>query len=233
MPPFRLLAITPPAGPVPADSLEPWRGVAGELAVLLREPGRPAAEILAEDGRLAPLRRRCRAAGVPMLLSVDLEDLANLSTLPADLSGVQLRGDPDREARVAARGHLGRLRPAHATWLGRSCHGAPQPGHEHVDYTLFAPVFTPTTTQPGRPPGSKIPAGLAALAAWAAAPGACIFALGGVGRATAGACLAAGARGLAGSACSLASLAGSRKMSRRCGRSWPRTTAHVEPLSPR
>jgi thiamine monophosphate synthase len=196
-PPFRLLAITPPTGPVPADSLDPWRGATTELAVLLREPGRPAAEILADDGRLAALRHRCRAAGVPMLLSVNLADLAALPELPVDLAGIQLRGDPDLAALSTGRGHLGRLRPTHA-WLGRSCHGAPQPGHAQVDYTVFAPVFAPTTAQPGRPPGSKIPAGLAALTAWGRAPGACVYALGGVDRTTAAACLVAGARGLAG-----------------------------------
>lgn len=194
---FRLLAITPPTGPVPADSIAAWCGVRAELAVLLREPGRRAAEVLAADGRLAGLRSECQAAGVPMLLSVDPEDLAGLATLPNDLAGVHLRGDPDPAALTAARARLGRLLPAGA-WLGRSCHGPPQPGHEQVDYTLFAPVFAPTTAQPGKPIGSKIPAGLAALAGWAEAPAACIFALGGVGPKTAAACLAAGARGLAG-----------------------------------
>ena len=165
--------------------------------MLLREPGCPAAALLAEHGRLAPLRRRCRAVGVPMLLSVDLAELESLAELPGDLAGVQLRGDPDLGALLAARNHLGRLRPGGA-WLGRSCHGTPQPGHEHVNYTLFAPVFAPTTAQPGRPSGRKSPAGLAALAAWAAAPGARVLALGGVGPMTAAACLTAGARGLAG-----------------------------------
>jgi hypothetical protein len=184
-----------------------WRGVWPEIAVLLREPGRPAAELLAAEGRLGPLRRRCRDVGLPMLLSVDLADLMALSSLPGDLVGVQLRGDPDPATLAAARAELGRLRldgrgsgrlrPAGA-WLGRSCHGVPQPGNELVDYSLFAPVFAPTTAQPDRPLGSKIPAGLAALADWAAAPGACVFALGGVGPQTAAACLAAGARGLAG-----------------------------------
>jgi len=197
MTPFRLLAVTPPTGPVPADSLAAWCGVRTALAVLLREPGRRAAEVLAAEGRLAGLRRECRTAGVPMLLSVDQEDLAGLATLPDDLAGVHLRGDPDPAALMAARARIGRLRPAGA-WLGRSCHGAPQPGHEQVDYTLFAPVFAPTTAQPGKPIGSKIPAGLAALTEWARAPGACVFALGGVGPVTAAACLAAGARGLAG-----------------------------------
>lgn len=232
MTPFRLLAITPPTGPVPADSVEPWHGVSSELAVLLREPGRRAAEILANDGRLEPLRRRCHKVGVPLLLSVDLADLAGLVELPGDLAGVQLRGDPDLAALTAARAHLGRLRPAGA-WLGRSCHGAPQPGHEWVDYTLFAPVFAPTTAQPGRPIGSKIPAGLAALAAWAAAPEARVFALGGVGPGTAAACLAAGARGLAGIGVFFGEPARVAQDVAALGEILAAHDRHVEPLSPR
>lgn len=194
----RLLAITPPVGPVPAHSLDAWRDITPDLALLLREPGRPAAELLTPDARLAPLRRRCHAAGVPVLLSVDLNELAALPALPADLAGVQLRGDPDRATLLAARRELGRLRAGPHVRLGRSCHGAPQPDHELVDYTVFAPVFAPSTAQPGRAPGSKVPAGLAALTTWTRAPGACVYALGGVGPTTAAACLAAGARGLAG-----------------------------------
>jgi len=206
-PPFRLLAITPPTGPVPADSLDRWlaAGVAAPaIAVLLREPGRRAAEILRPDARLAALRRRCAAAGVPLLVSTDLAELPDLD-LPPDLAGLHLRGDPDPGALPAARARLARpvpgdmsSRPARdpgdpAPLLGRSCHGAPQPGHRDVDYTLFAPVFAPTTA-----PAGKIPAGLTALRAWTRAPGARVFALGGVGPATAAACLAAGAWGLAG-----------------------------------
>lgn len=237
-PPFRLLAITPPTGPVPADSLDRWlaAGVAAPaIAVLLREPGRRAAEILRPDARLAALRRRCAAAGVPLLVSTDLAELPDLD-LPPDLAGLHLRGDPDPSALPAARARLARPVPGDMSsrptrnpgdpappnltvraleladpsspardrsdpapagdpvpLLGRSCHGAPQPGHGDVDYTLFAPVFAPTTA-----PAGKTPAGLTALRAWTRAPGARVFALGGVGPATAAACLAAGAWGLAG-----------------------------------
>ena len=218
-PRFRLLAITPPTGPVPADMPERWLAAgaaAVDLAVLLREPGRAARELLAGDGRLAPLRRRCHARGIPTLLSLAPDELHDLPEL-ADIAGLHLRGDPDPEALARltdiAGLHLrGDPDPEALTRLtapapglrdrpllrGRSCHGAPRGEHTRVDYTLFAPVFAPTTAQPGRPLGSKIPAGLAALRAWADEPGAVIFALGGVTPQTAAACLAAGARGLAG-----------------------------------
>ena len=100
---FRLLAITPPTGPVPGDILLRWltpaRGEAPDLAVLLREPGRGPAELLASD-RLADLRRRCREHGIPQLLSIDPG--APLPPLPPDIAGLHLRGDPD----LAARGRV-------------------------------------------------------------------------------------------------------------------------------
>lgn len=182
MTPFRLLAITPPTGPVPGDMPDRW--LAGDaavgLAVLLRDPALTPAGLLASE-RLAPLRRRCRELAIPVLLSLDPD--APLPPLPPDIAGLHLRRDPSL-ARLAAV-------PKDSLILGRSCHGAPQPGHELVDYTLFAPVFPPLTS-------SKPAAGLPALAAWTRSPGATIVALGGVTPATAPACLAAGAHGLAG-----------------------------------
>lgn len=181
----RILAIPPPTGPVPADIVDRWLAAdaAPLLAVLLRDPGRTPAEILAPDARLAPLRRRCLAAGVPLLLAADAA-----CDVPPDLAGLHLRGDPDLATLNRARDRLGpRL-------LGRACHGEPQPGHDLADYTLLAPVFAPNT-----PAGFlKPPAGLAALARWTADPRAHVIALGGVTPHTAPACLAAGARGLAG-----------------------------------
>lgn len=181
--PFRLLAIPPPNGPVPGDIVDRWlaAGAAGTIAALLRDPGRTPAEILAPGARLAALRRRCVAAGIPVLLASDAPTF-----VPPDLAGVHLRGDPDRATLERARARPG--------LLGRACHGEPQPGHDLVDYTLFAPVFAPRT--PGERP--KHPAGLAALARWTADPRAHVIALGGVTPRTAPACLAAGARGLAG-----------------------------------
>ena len=190
MTPFRLLAITPPAGPVPGDILDRWLAAdatAVGLAVLLREPGRSPAQLLASD-RLAALRRRCRDHAIPILLSVDPG--LPLPTLPPDITGLHLRGDPTL-AQLAAHSHRAPV-PRDSLWLGRSCHGAPAPGHDLVDYTLFAPVFPPRTGV------GKSAVGLPALQAWTAARGATIFALGGISPATAPACLAAGAHGLAG-----------------------------------
>ena len=189
MTPFRLLAITPPTGPVPGDILDRWLaadlaipGTAGlGLAVLLRDPALTARALLTSE-RLAPLRRRCRDHAIPLILSIAPD--AELPPLPPDIAGLHLRGDPT-PAQLAAV-------PRDSLLRGRSCHGLPQPGHDQVDYTLFAPVFTPTTS-----PG-KSPVGLAALQAWTRDPQATIFALGGVTPATAPACLAAGAHGLAG-----------------------------------
>jgi thiamine monophosphate synthase len=82
--------------------------------------------------------------------------------------------------------------------LGRSCHGAPipgDPGHAYVDYTCFAPVFTPRTQARSH---RKTAAGLSALRRWTADPTAWIVALGGLEPQVAGACLRAGAKGLAG-----------------------------------
>ncbi|WP_434427483.1 thiamine phosphate synthase [Nannocystis pusilla] len=189
--PFHLLAITPPTGPVDPELVARWRAGAGELAlaVLLREPGAAPQALLDPAGRLAPLIRRCRERALPLLLAVDPEHALRATAL--DVDGLHLRGDPSL-ARLAD------LRPRLPGLLGRAVHGEPQAGHHLVDYTLVAPVFAPTTAQPGAPLGSKRPMGLAGLRAWTADPAACVVALGGVGPATAADCLAAGARALAG-----------------------------------
>ena len=182
MTPFRLLAITPPTGPVPGDMPDRW--FAGHdsvgLAVLLREPGLSPIALLSSD-RLAALRRRCRERAIPLLLSIDPD--TSLPPLPPDIAGLHLRRDPTLAQLAAV--------PRDSLLLGRSCHGAPQPGHELVDYTLFAPVFPPLSSH-------KPPAGLPALRAWTTSPGATVIALGGITPTTAPACLAAGAHGLAG-----------------------------------
>lgn len=193
-PPFRLLAITPPEGLVDADLVDRWLAAgagADTLAVLLRQPGAAPRALLAPGGRLAALVRRCRDRGLPLLLSVDPAAIDLALDLSSETAGLHLRGDPSPAL-------LADLRPRVGGLLGRSCHGAPQPGHPAVDYTLLAPIFVPTTVQPGLPLGSKRPIGLAGLRAWTADPSAAVVALGGVGPSTAGDCLAAGAIALAG-----------------------------------
>ncbi len=195
---LRLLAITPPTGPVAPSLTRAWleAGVdRSEFAVLLRGPGCSPRQLLSDDGRLAPLRRACREQGVRALLSCDHAALAEAAALLGDhdLAGLQLRGDPTTKQLARARERLGeRL-------LGRSCHGQPDVTAEArrrplVDYTCFAPVFTPSTSQPGV---EKRAAGLDALRPWTRLGGP-LLALGGINRHTAPAVLAAGAHGLAG-----------------------------------
>lgn len=189
--PFALLAITPPAGPVDADRVDRWLAAGAgpdALVVLLREPGAPPAHLLDRTGRLGPLARRCREVGLRLLVSVDPAALADARELSAGTAGIHVRGDPSPTLLAALRPRVGGL-------LGRSCHGAPQPGHGDVDYTLLAPIFAPTTAQPGV---TKRPIGLDGLRAWTADPAATIVALGGVDPSTAPACLDAGAAAVAG-----------------------------------
>lgn len=189
-PGFRLLAITPPAGPVDPALVQAWQGAASVgLAVLLREPGTEPAALVGEDHRLAPLRRACTRAGVPWLLSVDPAHVAGLrplSTTPG-LRGVQLRGDPSVEAVEAARRVLGAARV-----IGRSCHGAPAPMGGRVEYSVLAPIFAPRT---GSATGKRA-VGLEPLRAFAAIEPH-VLALGGITPGRAPACVRAGAYGLA------------------------------------
>lgn len=190
--PFDLLAITPPVGRVDPDLVDRWiaAGAGERLLVLLREPGAVPTALTALDGRLGALVDRCRRRGVRYLLSVDptCDPAAHMSFGAA---GLHVRGDPSPAVLAALRPRVGGL-------LGRSCHGAPQPGHALVDYSLLAPIFAPTTAQPGAPLGSKRPIGLAGLRAWTADPGAVVVALGGIDPTNAGDCLAAGAAAIAG-----------------------------------
>ncbi|MFV8756341.1 thiamine phosphate synthase [Nannocystaceae bacterium ST9] len=191
MTPPRLLAITPPSGALNPALVDVWLAAGAgslDLAVLLREPGLSLADLL-DSPRLLPLRRRLAARGVPTLASLDARDLDLdlLATADPPLAGVQLRGDPSPTTLAHARARVPGL-------LGRSCHGEPQPGDEHVDYTVLAPIFTPGTVQPGV---EKRPIGLAGLRRWAS-PDRHLLALGGVSSANAAALLAAGARGIAG-----------------------------------
>ncbi|PRQ09929.1 thiamine phosphate synthase [Enhygromyxa salina] len=192
---MRLLAITPPAALAP--TLDPavvdsWLQAGADalgLAVLLREPGASAATILA-DPRLLALRHALAVRGVPALVSVDPTalELEPLLTAAPALAGIQLRGDPAPELCERWRVQLPGMT------IGRSVHGATPTPNRFVDYTCLAPIFPPHTVQAGV---DKRAIGLDALRSWTAVCGD-VIALGGVTPANADACLAAGARGVAG-----------------------------------
>lgn len=192
-PGFRLLAITPPAGNVDPDLSGIWTAAESVgIAVLLREPGAPPSALLDDRHRFAPLRRACADRGLPCLISIDafgISELPSIATLH-EIAGVQLRGDPDSSALDAAREQLQTTQI-----LGRSCHGAPRPQSEAVNYSVFAPVFPPRTASPEPGPGKRA-VGLAPLRALAARESH-VFALGGVTPHRASLCLRAGAFGLA------------------------------------
>lgn len=197
----RLLAITPPSGPIDPELVDAWLDAGAttlDLAVLLREPGLSLIELLAAE-RLIPLRRRLAERGIPTLASLDARDLdlpsaghpahatALLATADPPIAGVQLRGDPSPAT-------LAPLRLRVPGLLGRSCHAEPQAGEEHVDYTVLAPIFAPNTPTPGF---AKSPIGLAGLRRWTSTPRH-LLALGGITPTNAAQVLAAGASGIAG-----------------------------------
>lgn len=191
-----LLAITPPSGAIDPDHVDAWlRGSAGMLrvAVLLREPGLSTIELLASP-RLAPLRLRLAERSIPTLLSVSARelDVELLAAADPPIHGVQLRGDPSPELLAGARAQLSDRTPG--LLLGRSCHGEPQPGDEHVDYTVLAPIFAPGTAQPGV---DKRPIGLEGLRRWTvhAPPARHLIALGGITKDNLASVLEAGATG--------------------------------------
>jgi thiamine monophosphate synthase len=191
MSPPRLLAITPPTGAVDPGKLELWlaAGAGEQVALWLREPGGRPSQLL--GARLRPLVERARAHGIAVLLGIDskaLEEAAVVLEAEA-LQGLVLRGDPAREQLLRARERIG-VGPL----LGRSCHDAGADDHDACDVTVLGPVFAPRTakTFPIHPIGPE------ALTRASASPDAFVIALGGLDARRAKACLAAGARGLAG-----------------------------------
>jgi hypothetical protein len=184
----RLLAITPPEGPVDAAVVDAWSldAHAHDLAVLVRRPAVPLSRALVDPG-LAALLDRVRALGVPLLGSCDPGDLEAVAAACAvGCAGVQLRGDPGAEAVAAARSAGARL-------VGASMH-APAPAIlPPADWLCVAPVFAPRTQTPGR---TKAAIGLSTLGAFCGR-GVDVLALGGVTAETAPACAAAGATGFA------------------------------------
>ena len=161
-----------------------------EIALLFRDPEATLEQLLSPHHRLAALAMRCRVVGIPMMLACAPADHRRaLALFPQyRLIGLHLRHDPCGTVLADCRRALqGRL-------LGRSVHGDPG-DPSPADYTLFAPVFPPQTSQPGV---VKIAAGLDTLAQWCRTVPEPIFALGGITPDRATACLQAGAYGLAG-----------------------------------
>lgn len=150
----------------------------GARYLQLRDPGASDADLV-ELAR--SLRTRIDAEGLEAEILVnDRCDIA----LAAGAAGVQLKstGLPTAAARSIGRGRL---------LIGRSTHTIEEvrrAGAEGVDFILFGPVFA----SPG-----KEPQGLDALRKACAAAEVPVFALGGVEPRNAGACVRAGAAGLA------------------------------------
>lgn len=195
----RLVAITPPTGPVHPGTLATWREAGASpdnLLIVLRSPGCEPEELM--TGRLREFAEQARDLGYLIVLSVAPPGLpiACKEVARHGLAGVQLKRDPSADKIVDARKRLVDScvrRPI----VGCSHHGQPQTGHDGwrvADYICAAPVFTPTTPQAGV---QKTAAGLEMLRGWVAT-GARVFALGGVTGTTAPACMSAGAWGLAG-----------------------------------
>ncbi len=187
----RLVACTPPTGPVPADGVDVWIAAGldlGTLVLWLRDPEASPAEI--PNGRLGPLLCRARRHGITTVLGCGPNAVTEaVATVRAHgLAGIHLRGDPGRAALLEARDRLG-----DGALLGRSCH-RPASDHDLCDYGVFGPVFAPYTAKAVVP----APLGLDALALACAAPGAWLLALGGIDGRNATACMRAGAVGLAG-----------------------------------
>lgn len=188
----RLLAITPPRGPISRTVIDVAVEHGIPLAILLRDAEEEPAGALGR--RFDVVRRAARDAGVPVLVSCAPTDVERVVAPARDagLTGVQLKGDPTDAALLRAR----------AAWpeatIGASVHGEPR--DVAADYVVFAPVFAPRTA-------SAVPkhaAGLEALSTWASRGR--VFALGGIEPTNADSCVRAGAYGLAG----ISSFLGSR-----------------------
>lgn len=152
----------------------------------------------AVDGgaRAVVLREKDLASEARVQLAGALGDLLNPVGGMLLLAGADVRG-----ARAAGAGgvHLAAADPMPPTGTalvaGRSCHDADdlrRASAEGVDYVTVSPIFA-SPSKPGYGPALGL-AGLAALAATAPFP---VYALGGVTADSAGACLAAGAAGVA------------------------------------
>jgi thiamine-phosphate pyrophosphorylase len=155
---------------------------AGAPTVMLREKDLPPTD---RHGLAVRLRVATATAGAALIVA---SDVALARAVGAD--GVHLAaGDPwPGDANTGLR-------------VGRSCHTSGElvaaATRGTADYATFSPVFA-TTSKPGYGPALGVD-GLAAgcLAVAGVGSGLAVYALGGIGPSQAGACLAAGATGIA------------------------------------
>jgi thiamine-phosphate pyrophosphorylase len=151
---------------------------AGIDVIQVREPDLEAADLAAFVTAVVRLTRGTTTR-------VFVNERADVARA-ADADGVHLRGDGPPVARVRAWGPP-------AWWIGRSIHSAADVGrHESADYLLFGTMF-PSTSKPAQGPVQ----GVAALREVVRASAMPIWAIGGVTTETAGACIEAGAKGVA------------------------------------
>lgn len=149
---------------------------AGVRAVILREKDLPAAERAVLAGELR--RRVLVPADGALLVASDASLASKIGATGVHLSG----GDPP----VSGSGRL---------LVGRSCHDAQELDRAMVEgcaYATVSPVFE-TSSKPGYGPPLGLD-GLRELCQRATIP---VYALGGIGPGRAGACLRAGATGVA------------------------------------
>lgn len=145
------------------------------IAVIVREKGKPLADVRLLCGALLPIARRARA----LLLVHTHADLVE----QLDLDGVHLSSTAEVgpvRARLPSRALLGASRHA-----GDALHG--------LDYATVSPVFSPTS----KSHDARAPLGLDGLRAQCETSGVAVYALGGITDRNARACLDAGARGVA------------------------------------
>jgi thiamine-phosphate pyrophosphorylase len=157
------------------DLTEIVEGCAGlDVAVVVREKDLPGDDRAVLAAAVAGAARR---AGVPLIVA----------------------SDPELGARVAAAGvHLAAvdaLPSRRQGWVGRSCHDAIELARaeaDGVDYVTLSPIFE----TPGKP-GYGPALGTDGLRELAAGTDRAVYALAGITAARAGACVAAGAHGVA------------------------------------
>lgn len=173
----RVLAITPPRGPVRADEIEEIAGAVPHglgVTLVLRTPGDCASP---HDPRLAAAAASARRLGLPVWAWGDAERVP----LVASVDAIIVRGAVELPS---GRGD------GPATW-GRSCHRGDDP-NSAAAFDCFAPVFRPHTD-----PEGKDAVGLDALRSFCSGTRRPVYALGGITPQRVHACFEAGAFGVA------------------------------------